>query len=211
MFFVNRIDAGRRLAERLRHLGPSHPVVLGLPRGGVPVAREVAAALHAPLDVLVVRKLGAPVQPELALGAITTAGMVVDWRLARQLGVSREEVEAIAAREREELASRERRYRGGRPAPAVEGRTVIVVDDGLATGATSEAAVRALRPRGPARIVLAVPVGSPSAVDRLSALADEVVCLDAPGWFMAVGEFYEDFSPTTDEEVEACLATNATS
>lgn len=211
MLFADRIDAGRRLADQLHHLAPSHPVVLGLPRGGVPVAREVAAALHAPLDVLVVRKLGAPMQPELALGAIAADGVVMDWRLAEQVGVSREEVERIAAREREELARRERRYRGDRPPPPVAGRTVIVVDDGLATGATAEAAVRSLRGRQPARIVMAVPVGSPSAVARLAAVADEVVCLDTPDWFMAVGQFYRDFSPTSDAEVEACLASSATS
>lgn len=211
MVFVDRVDAGRRLAERLRHLAPSRPVVLGLPRGGVPVAREVAAVLHAPLDVLVVRKLGAPMQPELAIGAIAADGAVIDWRLAEQVGASREDVERIAEREREELARRDRRYRGDRPPAPVEGRTVIVVDDGLATGATAEAAVRSLRRRGPARIVVAVPVGSTSAVARLSALADEVVCLATPEWFMAVGQFYEDFSATSDAEVEACLASSVTS
>lgn len=205
--FEDRRDAGRRLAQALQRLPLQDPVVFGLPRGGVPVAFEVAAALDAPLDVIVVRKLGAPFQPELAIGAIASGNVRVmneEIRLAAW-GIDAGEVEAIAARERAELERRERLYRGGRPLPDVAGRDAILVDDGLATGASMRAAVAALRARGPARLIVAVPTASPRAVRELERVADRVVCLEAPPDFQAVGQFYRRFEQTSDEEVCALL------
>lgn len=176
--------------------------MLGLPRGGVPVAAEIAALLHAPLDVFLVRKLGVPFHPELAMGAIAERGItVLTDSLIRDLKISPAQVERVARDERLELDRRSHLFRGTRPAPTVTGRTVILVDDGLATGATMEAAILALREQTPARIVVAVPVGAPESCDRLAQLADELVVLVKPYGFQAVGEWYDDFKQNSDEDV----------
>ncbi|MEU6664338.1 phosphoribosyltransferase family protein [Streptomyces sp. NPDC046821] len=207
MRFTDRTEAGRRLAAALGHLRGEAPVVLGLPRGGVPVAYEVASALGAPLDVIVVRKLGVPYQPELAFGAIGEGGVrVLNDDIVRHCGIDPDHIAAVERTERQELERRARRFRGGRPPAAGDARTVIVVDDGIATGATAAAACQVVRARGAAHVVLAVPVAPPDAVHRLSGVADEVVCLSAPPLFGSVGEWYLDFAQTTDEEVAACLA-----
>jgi putative phosphoribosyl transferase len=200
--YADRADAGRVLAGLLEEDGA---VVLALPRGGVPVAAPVAAALGASLDVLVVRKLGAPGQPELAIGALAAGTLVLDTGLVSRLGVTPAQLEAVTAREEVELARREQHYRGGRPPPALTGRTVVLVDDGLATGATLRAAVAAVRVSRPRRVVVAVPVGSVAAVRLLESLTDEVVCPLRPEPFEAVGRWYADFGQTTDEEVVALL------
>lgn len=207
MRFLDRREAGARLSALLgRFAGRDDVIVLGLPRGGVPVAFEVARALRAPLDVCVVRKLGAPGQEELAIGALASGGThVVDDAALRALDVSAAELERITAHERAELERRERAYRGARPAPDVRGRTVIVVDDGLATGASMLAAVRAIRAQAPARIVVAVPVAPPESCARVRRDADECVCVAEPEAFFAVGAWYADFSQTTDAEVQALL------
>jgi putative phosphoribosyl transferase len=205
-FFRDRQDAGRRLAERLAPLRRDDPVVVGLPRGGVPVAFEVATAFGAPLDVIVVRKLGVPVQPELAMGAIGEEGvLVLNAELVRALGLERDEVEAVVAREEAELGRRLDLYRGERPPVPVRDRTVILIDDGIATGSTALAAARVLRERGAKRVVLAVPVGPPDAARRFGSEVDDFVCLEAPEWFFAVGGCYERFGQTTDEEVRDLL------
>jgi predicted phosphoribosyltransferase len=206
--FRDRADAGRALAGKLAHYAQSpNVVVLGLPRGGVPVAYEVAVALGAPLDVFVVRKLGVPGHVELAMGAIADGGVrVVNESVTEALGLGEAVIEEVATREGTELARRQQAYREGRPPLDVSGKVVIVVDDGLATGATMRVAVVALRTHGPARIVVAVPVGARSTCGELQGEADEVVCLRAPLTFMAVGQWYQDFSPTTDEEIRALLA-----
>jgi predicted phosphoribosyltransferase len=205
--FRDRTEAGRLLAERLgAYAGCPDVLVLGLPRGGVPVAREVARALGAPLDVFLVRKLGVPGHEELAMGALASGGVcVLNDEAVRELRIPRRIIEAVASRELRELRRRERAYRGGRPAPDVRGRTVILVDDGLATGATMRAAVAALRRLGPARIVVAVPVAPPSTCRDLCDEADECVCIITPEPFQAVGLWYEDFSQTTDDEVRTLL------
>ena len=205
--FDNRRDAGRKLAAALQHYASRADVlVFALPRGGVPVAFEVAQALNAPLDVFLVRKLGVPGHEELAMGAIATGGLIVlNDNVVQALRISRQELDRVAAMEREELARREREYRGDRPPPGVEGRTVILIDDGLATGSTMRAAAAALRQQGPARIVIAVPVSSPQTCQELGAEVDEIVCLVTPEMFYAVGMWYIDFSPTTDEEVRDLL------
>jgi predicted phosphoribosyltransferase len=206
MLFRDRHDAGRRLAERLRPI-PGDVLVLGLPRGGIPVAYEVARALQAPLDVFVVRKLGVPGQEELAMGAIATGNVrVVNHDVVDALRIPPRILDQVAESEARELERRERSYRDARPAPSVAGKTVILVDDGLATGSTMRAAVAALRQLGPARIVVAVPVAAVSTCQELGAEVDEVVCLATPEPFLAVGRFYEDFSQTTDDEVRALLA-----
>ncbi len=206
--FSNRRDAGRRLAGRLsRFAGRPDVLVLALPRGGLPVAFEVAVALEAPLDVFLVRKLGVPGQPELAMGAIASGGLrVLDRRLVERLGISAGEIAAVEARELRELERRQSAYREGRTPPAVAGRTVILVDDGVATGSTLKAAIQALREERPAAIVAAIPVAPLSAVMPLEALADEVVCLATPEPFLAVGRFYDDFEATSDDEVRGLLA-----
>ncbi len=206
--FKNREEAGRRLAEQLtEYSGRSDVLVLALPRGGVPVAAEVARRLGAPLDVVLVRKLGVPGHPELAMGAIAEGGVrVLSEPLIRQLGIPHTLVEQVAARERLEIDRHDRRYRGKRGAPVVRNRTLIVVDDGLATGATMEAAVLALRQRDPMTIVVATPVGAKDTCARLATVADRVVCPETPEPFDAVGLWYADFSQTTDEEVVALLA-----
>jgi predicted phosphoribosyltransferase len=205
MSFTDRADAGRRLAAALSPLRQRDPVVLALPRGGVPIGYHVARALGAPLDVIVVRKLGAPGHEELAVGAIARGAVYVDWPIVRQLAVTQAYLDQVIGAEKEELERRERAYRGGRPAVPVKGRTVIVVDDGLATGATLRAALVAVRSEQPSSIVVAVPVGAPESVARLRAVADDVVCLEMPPDFRAVSLSYEDFSPTSDAEVVECL------
>ncbi|MFF2168473.1 phosphoribosyltransferase family protein [[Kitasatospora] papulosa] len=207
MQFTDRTDAGRRLAVALRHLGRRDPVVLGLPRGGVPVAYEVAQALGAPLDVIVVRKLGVPYHPELGFGAIGEGGVrVISEEIVRRTGVGEKDLVAVERAEAAELVRRAHAYREGRPRLPLERRAVVVVDDGVATGATARAACQVVRAQGAAYVVLAVPVASPDAAARLREDADEVVCLSAPVLFSAVGEWYRDFSQTSDEEVVALLA-----
>jgi len=207
MQFVDRHDAGRQLAAELLPHARDRPVVVALPRGGVPIAVEVARALDAPLDVLAVRKLGAPGNPELGVGAVAEDGTgVLDRQSAGSLGMTAEMLDATLARESAELRRRVERYRDGRASIPVDGRTVIVVDDGLATGLTDLAAVRALRKRGARRIIVAVPVGSREAVSMLSEEADEVLCLVVPQRLFGVGMWYTDFSAVSDEEVLALLA-----
>jgi len=207
MRFKDRAEAGRVLAAYLdRYEDRPDVLVLALPRGGVPVAYEVAQALQAPLDLFLVRKLGVPGHEELAMGAIATGGVIVlNSGVVEGLGIPEEVVGEVAARERQELERRERAYRNGRPPPEVAGRTVILVDDGLATGSTMRAAVEALHRLQPARIVVAVPVGSAETCMGLRAEADEVVCARTPEPFHAVGLWYEDFRPTTDDEVRELL------
>jgi putative phosphoribosyl transferase len=206
MQFVDREDGGRRLAERLGHLRGEDVVVLGLPRGGVPVAFEVAQALQAPLDVIVVRKLGVPFQPELAMGAMGEGDvLVVNERVVRGAHVSEAELTETARRARAEVEQRARRFRGDRPAPPLAGRTAVVVDDGIATGSTARAACRIARAQGAARVVLAAPVCASDSARRLRGEVDELVCLQYPTWFYAVGQFYADFRPTTDAEVTELL------
>jgi putative phosphoribosyl transferase len=205
--FANRSDAGRLLAAQLRgYVGRGDVVVLGLPRGGVPVAAEVAAALDAPFDVFVVRKLGVPFQPELAMGAIASGGVrVVNDDVVRALGIPPEAIERAAAEQQREVARREAAYRHGRPPIPLAGKVVVIVDDGLATGSTMRAAVEAVRRMQPARVVIAVPVGAPETCRALAAVADEMVCLQMPEPFVAVGLWYDDFAQTTDEQVRALL------
>lgn len=204
--FDDRRDAGRRLAPLVASLAEEDPIVVGLPRGGVPVAREIADVLGAPLDVLTVRKLGAPWNPELAIGAVAEDETVVlDEALLRAEGVTRAQLDRELENERIELHRRMALYRGGRPKLDVTGRTVIVVDDGLATGQTALAAVRVLRRRGAARIVVAVPVGSREAAASLREEADDLICHTLPERLHSVGAWYRDFSPTTDDEVAAVL------
>jgi predicted phosphoribosyltransferase len=207
MRYRNRADAGRVLAAHLTaYAGRNDVSVLGLPRGGVPVAAEIAGELPAPLDVFLVRKLGVPGFEELAMGAIAEGGVeVVNPDVVRGLDIPRSAIDRVVAREKEELAQRAARYRGQRPFPDVAGRIVILVDDGLATGATMEAGVLALRQLSPARIVVAAPVGARETCARLAAIADEVVCPSQPEAFDAVGLWYDDFRQTTDEEVQAVL------
>ena len=204
--FRDRSEAGRRLGDRLSRFKGEHPLVLGIPRGGLPVAAEVARALGAELDVIVARKLGAPMQPELAIGAVTAdGGMYVDDRLIRDIGVTRAYLERVRADEIAEARRREMRFRGGHSPLPVAGHTVILVDDGLATGATMRAAARAVKAAGPAKLVIAVPVGAAETCAALEREADEVICLAQPWPFHAVGLHYEDFGQTTDEEVERLL------
>jgi erythromycin esterase-like protein/predicted phosphoribosyltransferase len=206
--FPDRREAGRLLAPKLApYANRPDVLVLALPRGGVPVAYEVARALGAPLDVFVVRKLGVPGYEELAMGAVATGGVrVLNDQLVERLGIPEQLIDAVAARERQELARRERLYRGSRPPPDVRGRTVILVDDGLATGATMYAAIEALRKQNPARIVVAVPTASPDTCEEMKKKADDVICAVTPEPFHAVGRWYQVFSQTTDEEVAELLA-----
>lgn len=204
--FADRRDAGRRLAERLLPLADEDPVVVGLPRGGVPVADEVARALGAPLEILAVRKLGAPHNPEYGIGAIAEDGTrVFDPEALAVLGIDNSTLAAIAAGESEELRRRVAAYRGDCPPLELEGRTVIVVDDGVATGVTDTAALRSIRRRRPRRLILAVPVAAPESAARLRDEADDVICLLAPALLYGVGQWYRDFSQVSDQEVIAAL------
>lgn len=205
VMFADRVDAGRQLAARLEHLRGPDVVVLGLPRGGVPVAFEVAQALDAPLDVIIVRKLGVPFQPELAMGAIGEGGArVLDPTVLRHAGISTEDLETVERRERAQLEDRIARMRRGRPPVDLTGRTAVIVDDGIATGSTARVACLVARHLGAARVVVAVPVAPAETAAGLPG-ADDVVCVSAPATFMAVGYHYRDFSPTSDEEVIALL------
>lgn len=206
--FANRTEAGRLLAEKLGQYSGRHDViVLGLPRGGVPVAYEVAERLRAPLDVFIVRKLGVPGFEELAAGAIASGGVrVLNQDVMRAIPHADEVIEAVSARETAELERREQLYREGRSAPQVRDRTVILVDDGLATGATMRAAVKALRHSGAAKIVVAVPVGPADTCREIQEVADETICLSTPEFFQAVGQYYEDFSQTSDDDVRELIS-----
>jgi putative phosphoribosyl transferase len=208
MIFRDRRDAGRQLAARLVHYrGASQLLVLALPRGGVPVAYEAALALEAPLDVFLVRKLGLPGREELAMGAIASGGVeVLNSDVVEAVGMSREVIDAVASRERRELQRQELRYRRGRPPLRVDDHTVILIDDGLATGSTMRAAAAALVRQRLRRLAIAVPVGAAQTCRELSELADEVICAAGPEDFMSVGSWYADFSPTSDDEVERLLA-----
>jgi predicted phosphoribosyltransferase len=207
--FVDRHDAGRRLADALVAAGYDRDpdvLILALPRGGVPVAYEVARRLDAPLDVFLVRKLGVPDHEELAMGAIATGGvLVLNDDVVRHARIGRHEIETVARREAAELARRERAYRGDRPPPAVEGKTVILIDDGLATGASMRAAAEAVKRLHPKKIVVAVPVAAPETCEHFRERVDDVVCAITPQPFAAVGMWYEDFSQTSDEEVRELL------
>ena len=206
MVFKDRVDAGRRLASRLEHLHSEPVVVLGLPRGGVPVAFEVAKALEAPLDVIVVRKLGVPFQPELGMGAIGEDGVrIINDDVVRLARVTERELGEVEARERAELERRATTFRAGEPRAVVKGRTAVIVDDGIATGSTARAACRVARGLGAARVVLAVPVAPPDWTERLGGEADEFVCVATPAPFFAIGQFYRQFAQTSDAEVVACL------
>lgn len=206
LFFLDRRDAGRALAAALDRFHGQDALVLGLPRGGVPVAAEVARALDGELDVIVARKLGSPASAELAIGAITADGQrVLNDDIIRDLRVSEAYIDAVSAVQQAEAHRRETGLRGDRPAPRIAGRIVILVDDGLATGATMRAAVRAVRRQAPARLVVAVPVAAPAACETLRSEADEVVALGEPEYFGAVGSFYRDFRQTEDEEVQHLL------
>ena len=206
--FPNRAEAGRLLAEKLeKYAGRGDVIVLGLPRGGVPVAYEVAKSLRAPLDVFIVRKLGVPGFEELAAGAIASGGVrVLNEDVLRALPNADEIIESVTTKETAELERREKSYRDDRPSPELRDRVVILVDDGLATGATMHAAVKALRQRDVAKIVVAVPVGPPDTCREFEDEADETICASAPEFFQAVGQYYEDFSQTSDEEVRDLLA-----
>lgn len=206
--FQDRREAGRRLAAALSHFAPTHPLVLALPRGGVPVAAEVARALGAPLDLLLVRKIGVPWNPELAVAALVDGDppeLVIDEAMRRLTGVSRDDIEMAATLARTEIERRRQLYVGARAPLTVQGSTVIVVDDGVATGATVRAALQALRRRAPARLVLAVPVAPPDTARALAAEVDELVCLAEPEPFEAVGRHYRDFHQVSDAEVLAAL------
>ncbi len=208
--FRDRSDAGRQLADAVARYGFDRPVVLALPRGGVPVGAEIADRLRAPLDVLIVRKLGCPGRPEFGIGAIAEGGVrILNERAIARLGITEQQIEAVAAAESAELTRRVRRYRGDRPAAPVRGRTAIVVDDGLATGFTARAALDVVRTQDPDEIVLAVPVGSADTVAELHGPADHVICLLTPSFFMAIGQWYADFRQVSDAEVTALLERHA--
>lgn len=206
--FADRREAGRQLAEQVgAKVDPDQSIILGLPRGGVPVAYEIAKTVGAPLDVLLVRKLGVPWQPELAFGAVSTGGVIVyNDQVVRLAGLSNQEIDEVVARERSELERREQAYRGVRPPLDVEGKTAVVVDDGIATGATVRAGLQALERLGAARRIVACPVAPPETVELLRREADDVICLQTPVDLRAIGLWYQDFSPVEDEEVQRLLA-----
>lgn len=208
MIFTNRMEAGRSLAWRLEKFADRHDVlVLGIPRGGVPVAYEIAKALRVPLDVLVLRKLGVPGHEELAFGAIALGGTrVLDRHILREVGISPSAVETVTAREREELLRREEKFRGNLPPLVLAGKTVILVDDGIATGASLLAGIRAVRAMDAASIVVAVPVAPPDTCDRLADEVNEIICVATPESFAAVGQFYDDFSEVKEQDVVKLLA-----
>jgi putative phosphoribosyl transferase len=204
--FADRVDAGRTLAEHLCHLRDKRVVVLGLPRGGVPIAFEVATAIGAPLDVLVIRKLGVPSQPELGMGAIGEGGVrIINDEVVLLAGVAPAQLARVEAREQTELERRALRFRGDRPRVSLEDRTAVIVDDGIATGSTALAACMIARAQGAAQIVLAVPVAPVGWTTRMADAADQFVCVGTPEPFRAIGRFYDDFTQTTDDEVVACL------
>lgn len=206
IIFQDRADAGRRLAERLLSYREEKPVVLGLPRGGVPVGYEISRALNAPLDVVIARKLGAPGQPELAIGAVAPGGVrVLNQSTVRWLGVPESWIESTAARELEEVGRRMRRFRGERPGPELRGRTAILVDDGIATGMTALAAILAVREQNPRYVILAVPVCAKETAEKLAGEVDELVCLQIPDDLWAIGLWYQDFCQVPDEEVAGLL------
>ena len=206
MIFQNRVQAGRMLAARLMPLHGQDLVVLGLPRGGVPVAYEVAKELHAPLDVIVVRKLGVPSQPELAMGAAGEGGVVViNQEVARMIHVDRDDFARVEARERKEVERRAKSFRGDRLGVSLKGRIALVIDDGIATGSTAQAACKVARASGATKVILAVPVGAADSLRALQTDADEVICLYIPERLYSVGEWYEDFSATSDDEVVKLL------
>jgi putative phosphoribosyl transferase len=206
--FANRTEAGQLLAEKIgKYANRDDVIVLGLPRGGVPVAYEVAKRLNAPLDVFIVRKLGVPGFEELAAGAIASGGVrVLNEDVVRAIPHAEEAIEAVTAKETAELERREQLYRAGRTAPELRDRVVILVDDGLATGATMRAAVKALRQSGAAKIIVAVPVGPLDTCREIEEQADETICLSTPAFFQAVGQYYDDFSQTSDEDVRELLS-----
>jgi putative phosphoribosyl transferase len=205
--FEDRRSAGRALVPELQRCGLKDPIILGLPRGGVPLAYEIAVALHAPLDTIVVRKLGVPSQPELAFGAIASGGIRVinDDVIESLFSLDDDTIDNIANREMKELRRREDAYRLDRPYPELAGKDVVLVDDGLATGATMRAAAEAVKTRSPSSVVVAVPVASASAVAKVAAIVDRVICLESPQSFYAVGQFYSDFRQTSDDEVRELL------
>ena len=205
--YEDRRTAGRALVPELQRRDLRNPIILGLPRGGVPLAYEIAVALHAPLDTIVVRKLGVPSQPELAFGAIASGGVrVINDDVVRSVfGLDDDVIEQVAGREMHELRRREKAYRLDRPYPELEGMDVVLVDDGLATGATMRAAALAVKTKSPASVVVAVPVGSSSAVAWVATVVDCVICLESPASFYAVGQFYADFRQTSDDEVRELL------
>ncbi len=207
-YFLDRRDAGQRLAQELgSYANRSDLLVFGLPRGGVPVAYEVAHALHAPLDVFIVRKLGFPGHPELAMGAIATGGVrILDRRLIEMYDVPEDAIDEVTESEQRELERREKLYRDDRPSPEVRDHTVILIDDGLATGSTMRAAVQALRQEGARKVVVAVPIAPPDTCEAMSHEVDDIICAITPEPFLAVGVWYADFSETTDEEVRELLA-----
>ncbi|SDF57376.1 putative phosphoribosyl transferase [Limimonas halophila] len=207
--FRDRADAGKRLAAELARQSLTDPVVIAMPRGGVPVGLKIARELGAPLDLVMVRKLGAPAQPELAMGAVARAGaereVVTNREVIRAFGLGQDAIDEAVAREMAVIAERERTYLSGRTRPPIEGRSAIVVDDGIATGATARAAIRAVRRRNPAEVVLAVPLGPPDTIAAMDGEADRVVCLDQPEWFAAISMGYADFHQVGDREVVAAL------
>lgn len=205
--FANRRAAGRALAKRLFAYADEQPLILGLPRGGVPVAAEIARELKSSLDIMVVRKLGVPVHEELAMGAIASGNVtVLDEALIRQLNIGEQRLQAVIDAERRELIRREKTYRGERPYPDLSERQIILVDDGIATGASMRAAIEAVHRLGAKRLIVAVPVAPGDTLRALAADADEIVCVATPEHFRAVGQWYVDFDQTTDDEVRACLA-----
>jgi putative phosphoribosyl transferase len=206
--FKDRTEAGRMLAGALAFLkGTKDLIVLAIPRGGVPVAKEVSTALSAPLDLVVTRKIGAPFEPELAVGAVTQDGeMIVDSEMVRALGISTDYLRRESARQVKEIASRMKKYRGDRPYPSLDGKTVVIVDDGIATSSTIRAAIQSVRGRNAAKIIVAAPVGPPDKVAELRKIVDRVICLSTPDYFEAIGEFYEEFEQVEDDAVRALLA-----
>jgi len=210
MVFQDRCEAGRTLAKELSSFkGQDDVIVLGIPRGGVVVGREIAEALNVPLDVYITRKIGAPHNPELAIGAVASDGtLILDYQLAKRLGVSQDYIDAESERQRREIERRVTEYRGKLPAPELKGKVVILADDGVATGATTLASIRAIRTQEPDQLILAVPVGPRDTIESLKREVDQLFCLHAPEIFWAVGAFYSIFDQTSDEEVKALLQRN---